>query len=112
MYRAYVRDNLTYNGVDIVIAQRGGGYVVVQRPDGNLERIEEGTLIEEPTLRLNDEAARALLDELQRHYQGATDLQTVRGDLLHERERVDKMLETISQLATRPQNLHVHKAEQ
>ena len=53
----------------------------------------------EPTFKLPGEAARALLDALLRHYEGASDMRTVRSDLLHERGRVDKLIGTISQIA-------------
>jgi hypothetical protein len=52
-----------------------------------------------PTFTLPNDAARALLDGLMRHYQGASDMHTVRRDLLHERGRVDKMLEAVTALA-------------
>ena len=50
------------------------------------------------TIRLPDEAARALLDALLRHYQGASDMHTVRSDLLHERDRVDKITDALIRL--------------
>jgi hypothetical protein len=53
----------------------------------------------EPTLTLHESAARSLLDDLLQHYQGATDLHTVRGDLLNERSRVDKMLNSLIKIA-------------
>ena len=55
--------------------------------------------IVEPTIKLPGEAARALLDALLRHYQGASDMHTVRSDLLHERERVDKLTSGLLQIA-------------
>jgi hypothetical protein len=55
--------------------------------------------IEHPTMRLSDEFAMMLLEELMRHYQGASDMHTVRSDLLHERGRVDKLIDTISEIA-------------
>lgn len=51
------------------------------------------------TFSLPDEFARALLEKLLQYYQGASDMHTVRADLLHERGRVDKMIETISNIA-------------
>lgn len=51
-----------------------------------------------PTLSLNNDVARALLDALTRHYQGASDMHTVRADLLHERGRVDRMINAIIDL--------------
>lgn len=54
-----------------------------------------------PTLSLTNDVARALLDALMRHYQGASDMHTVRGDLLHERGRVDRMITAVVDLANR-----------
>jgi hypothetical protein len=45
----------------------------------------------DPTLRLTDAHGRALMQELQRHYAGTPDDHTTRADLLHERERRDKL---------------------
>jgi hypothetical protein len=56
--------------------------------------------IEHPTMRLSDEFAMMLLEELLRHYQGASDMHTVRSDLLHERGRVDRLIDTLSGIAT------------
>lgn len=60
--------------------------------------------ITEPTLKLPGEAARALLDALLRHYQGASDMHTVRADLLHERDRVDKLTSGLLQIAIHATN--------
>lgn len=111
MYEVVIQENWTAMGLDVFVIQRGQGEVHLLRPDGNIERIAEGSIPPGPTFTLHESTARSLLDKLTQHYQGASDLHTVRGDLLHERGRVDKMLDTISQLATRPQDLHVHKAE-
>lgn len=54
----------------------------------------------EPTWTMDDEIARALLDALTRHYQGASDMHTVRADLLHERQRVDKLTDAVIRIAT------------
>jgi hypothetical protein len=46
----------------------------------------------DPTIRLDDDLGRALLDALLRHYQGSGDYHTLRADYLHERGRVDRMI--------------------
>ena len=51
------------------------------------------------TFSMQEEVARALLDALLRHYQGASDMHTVRRDLLHERGRVDRLIEVVSSIA-------------
>lgn len=61
----------------------------------------DGAIIEEPTLSLPDDLARALLDALLRHYQGASDMHTVRADLIAERKRSDKMIDALIGIAGR-----------
>lgn len=64
-----------------------------------------------PTVRLSHDIARALLDALLRYYGGAPDSHTVRADLVHERGRVDKMLDALMDLASRPQSIQVHPVQ-
>jgi hypothetical protein len=64
------------------------------------------------TFSIPDEFGRELLEQLLRHYQGASDMHTVRSDMLHERMRVDKLMSVIMDLAARPQEIHVHKAQE
>lgn len=56
--------------------------------------------VAEPTLKLNGEAARALLDALMRHYEGASDMHTARADLLHERGRADRLISALIYIAS------------
>lgn len=52
-----------------------------------------------PTFTIPNGTARALLDALMRHYQGASDMHTVRSDLLHERGRVDRLITAVVDLS-------------
>lgn len=52
-----------------------------------------------PTFTLPNDIGRAVLEQLLRHYQGAEDMHTVRGDLLHERGRVDRLITMYGDLA-------------
>jgi hypothetical protein len=63
------------------------------------DEIPADGVVSEPTLRLDDDAARALLDGLTRHYQGAEDTRALRRDYDAERKRVDGLTATISQVA-------------
>jgi hypothetical protein len=67
------------------------GYTVWENVDPLMET--------KPTITLSNDAARALLDALLRHYQGASDMHTVRSDLLNERYRVDKLITAVIDLA-------------
>jgi hypothetical protein len=51
------------------------------------------------TFSIPDEFGRELLEQLLRHYQGASDMHTVRSDMLHERGRVDKLIDVVSGIA-------------
>jgi hypothetical protein len=101
-FRVHVTPNFPGDGVNITLLIRydatekavirfgEDGYTTVNALDGMVASA--------PTMVLPGELATALLDALIRHYQGASDMQTARSDLLHERGRVDKMLDVMSQL--------------
>jgi hypothetical protein len=48
-----------------------------------------------PSLLIDDEIGRVLLDALAAHYGGTGEVQTMRADLLHERKRVDKLIDNL-----------------
>lgn len=92
------------DGVAITMGLRSGqGETAILRIDEqgnqNFEQHDTLTRIDNPTMRLTDDFARALLDALTRHYQGASDMHTVRADMLHERDRVDRLIGTLSAIA-------------
>jgi hypothetical protein len=65
----------------------------VYHRDGNnisWDEAETGVLVE-PTMTLQDDIARALHEELTRHYHGADDSRALRRDYDAERARVDKL---------------------
>lgn len=100
MHKAYIQQNFMVDGIDIYIIQDGGGKRFLLSGDNRtLTEVGEGTSSATPTIRLPESAARALLDQLLQYYQGATDLHTVRGDLLHEREQRDKLTAAITRIA-------------
>jgi hypothetical protein len=103
------------DGIAIWVSRRidGLGRKVLHL-DGNRQSWDDTPASAEtdPTLRLEDDAGRALLDALTRHYQGTADLHTARADLLHERGRVDRLLAALTELAVRPQTIQLRKAEQ
>lgn len=63
------------------------------------ERIEDPAAEINPTVILGHEEARALLDGLMEHYQGASDTRLLRQDRDHERGRVDKLLDVVAEIA-------------
>lgn len=50
-------------------------------------------------LRIEEDAARALYDALAQHFAGEAGSRQTRADLLHERGRVDQLIETVSSIA-------------
>jgi hypothetical protein len=102
---ARVSDDYMIDGIAIWIALKhgpGDRRLLRLTPDPGVTSWEEHEPLAQavpPTLKLPDEAARALLDALLRHYQGAEDLRTVRSDLLHERGRVDRLTSGLLQIA-------------
>jgi hypothetical protein len=100
MHKVYIQQNFTIDGVDIYIVQTGGGKAFLLSSDSRtLTEVGEGVSPTTPTVRLPESAARALLDQLLQYFQGATDLHTVRSDLLHEREQRDKLTAAITRIA-------------
>jgi hypothetical protein len=125
MIQVGIADNLMAGGISIAmrIKAEGPGADMIsyaQPSDTGFPRwevlsIREAAAGEQPPgplLTLDDDMAMALLDALQRHYQGNSDTRALRADYDAERKRVDKMMDRLLELAARPQDLHVHKAEQ
>jgi hypothetical protein len=103
--RAHVHHNYSMGGIGIAVS------VVMHPPEGSMDvrpRIlrlggsdsftaswdeipADGEIIS-PTLRLDDDTARALLDALARHYEGAEDTRALRRDYDGERKRVDGLI--------------------
>ncbi len=102
--RVFVTDSFEIDGVAITMGLR------YSQEEVRVMRLREGGWAEyetvepavqtNPTLRLNNDFARALLEALLRYYNGSEDARTTRADLLHERERVDKLINMYGMLAT------------
>jgi hypothetical protein len=106
MIEIRLSDDFMIDGLAIYISDKQAGqsrYILRLRENGtqDWEQLDPATMTE-PTLKLPGEAARALLDALLRHYEGASDMHTVRSDLLHERARVDKLTDAIIAKLTAP----------
>jgi len=96
-------------GVAILIADRpgdgqmGGPYRALRIGQGYEREWEEVTEYagHGPTLVLEEDEARALLDALTRYYSGAEDTRALRKDYDAERGRVDKLTDAVIGLAHR-----------
>jgi hypothetical protein len=81
------------DGVAVFVVLRTGSDRQVLRPPNTWERLDPGGALPgpEPTLRLSDGHARALMEALLVFYNGTPDSNTQRADLMHERARRDKL---------------------
>jgi hypothetical protein len=97
-------------GVAILIADRPGDnavgmpYRALRFGDGGSREWEQVTDVyagHGPTLVLEEDEARALLDALTRYYNGAEDTRALRKDYDAERARVDKLTDAVIGVAHR-----------
>lgn len=113
-WRARIEDDYLNGNVRLLLAQRAGDaliYVTQLGTDGfgamETERVENGAA---PTnadrLRLPEDAARALYDALAQHFAAEAGTRQTRADLMHERGRVDRLIDTVSTIA-----VHGHGTE-
>ena len=106
MIKVQVAEDFFNDGIVVRVLMEGDGSRMILRIGENdvtqWVPFEPG-LSAEPylTVRLPEDAGRALLDALLRHYEGASDMHTVRSDLLHERGRVDKLTDSLIRLVDR-----------
>lgn len=111
MIRAYIQEQFASDSVDIAIIQSDAAgspdtpkRILRLASDESRfpfwEPLPEDARNVEPTLRLNNEAALALLDALTRHYQGAEDTRALRRDYDAERKRVDQLTATLGTIAS------------
>lgn len=106
-WAARVEYDLLSLGVKVVIGQRTqDGVLYLTGITGantgfaadNTEFVEQGhNAPDTVSLRVNEDAARALYDALAQHFAGETGGRQTRADLMHERGRVDKMIDALIQ---------------
>lgn len=99
MHEVRISENMLSDGISVWVTMRPSGGTprrILHVKDGYPQWDEADGSSQMPTLTLPDDAGRALLEQLMRHYAGAQDLHTVRADLIHERGRVDRLIGVIS----------------
>lgn len=90
MNRAFVTQDLGhFDLANHLVNHRGDTISVGQPTDIVFANQDDQSVHTPPTLRMPEDMARSLLDALSRHFGGSTDVQTLRGDYLAERKRVD-----------------------
>ena len=104
--RVSISDNMLVDGIAVRISLHNSPrdiFVGKINEQGylNFEPYDTTTYVDPGvTFAVNNDFARALLEALLRYYNGSEDARTTRADLLHERERVDKLISMYGMLAT------------
>lgn len=110
MIRAHVHDGWSVSPDSVMVS------IVMHPPEGSFDtrprilrlgdafttawdEIPADGTVTEPTMRIDHQSARALLDALARHYDGAEDTRALRRDYDAERKRNDKLTDAIIGLA-------------
>lgn len=108
MIRVFIADDFIGAGIAVsIVLDHAGDHS--QPPERRIMRVAEKGHIDfvpvdpmtatdgvtAPTFRLCDDMARALLEELTRHYHGADDSRALRRDYDAERGRVDKLTDAL-----------------
>lgn len=105
-WRAQVSDVGLMRSLQILIGQRTGTgmlYVTGITNEGWMpnEHVEHHQATPDAAhLRIPEDAARALYDALAQHFAGEAGGRQTRADLMHERGRVDRLIETLATVAT------------
>ena len=93
-FRAHVQTDLSrFDGLAVYLAREGEGErFALGQPTEVVFSETDPHVQQEPTFRMPEAVARALLDALAAHFGGTSDVQTLRKDYLAERARVDKLI--------------------
>lgn len=94
MIRVRVVDEPWSDGVAIYVIRYGERSREVRTADGRWQAILEAQQAE-PTFRIGEDEARALLEALIRSFEGAEDTRQLRKDYEAERLRVDKFIDAL-----------------
>jgi hypothetical protein len=95
--KTFISSDMMIDGVNLFIVEDFNDQRRLMQMNGavvNWVLVEDG-VYQSPTISLSNDAGRAVLETLLRHYQGASDMHTVRSDLLHERGRVDRLMDVL-----------------
>lgn len=103
---AYISRDFPADGVAVhLILRNGDDYRAIGQPaELVFRKLEDGdaATYTEPTLRLPEDIARALLDALAAHFGGTSEVQTLRKDYVAERGRVDRMIDAMTAMLLPP----------
>lgn len=97
--RAYVQRDFARFGVSVWLGRFGDETVDLVEPSELVLRRtsrDEAATVQEPSLRIPEDMARALLDALTEHFGGYSDMQRLHADYQAERKRVDKMIDHLT----------------
>jgi hypothetical protein len=92
-WRVRIVPDVTVDGIAIQAAERHATGPTVQRVwTWREELVEPGVEMPAPSITMDDDLARALLDALSDHYRGTSTGRQDRADFEYERARVDRLL--------------------
>lgn len=100
-YRVAVKNDFMMGTAVTFALDYGGDEIKILHFEGGTDRWDSVNrlVVDKPSLRIPEEFARALYEELARYFNGTSESATARADLLHERSRVDKCLESLIKIA-------------
>ena len=105
--RAHITDSFEPDGIGVILSLRYSESIDDIRVIHfdklgmmSVDKYDPGTVVT-PSFRVPNDFARALLDALLRHYQGASDLHQLRQDYMDERSRVDLLVRHVNDVNLR-----------
>jgi hypothetical protein len=102
-WRAGVRDNPVMMSLEVTVGEAYPDFVsyVTQIDETGVQReqVERGVYAAR-SLNMPRDMARALYDALADHFNGTSGTRQLRADFNHERGRVDRLIDTVSKIAT------------
>lgn len=109
MIRAFIREDFAGMSLAIALIQESEGLPrrILRIVEGGSNTVYQWEDLPDrpepdiaPTFQLGDSEARAVLESLTRHYNGADDVRALRRDYDHERKRVDQLTATLGIIAS------------
>lgn len=104
-WRALVQPDFAFDGIAVTLGRlTGHDEIRLVPPATDLLKLVDADrhAVAPPSLRLPDDLGRVLYEALAAHYGAGPATQTQRQDYLHERGRVDRLVDTLAAIATRP----------
>jgi hypothetical protein len=100
-WRVAIVPDALVDGIALQIVESGGGHTQqLWFGSRSMQTVEPGNAMPSPSLTVDDELGRALLDALAEHYGHTSGGRQQRADFEHERRRVDKLVDHLMRAQT------------